>query len=61
MDVSLALALIGSGRSAEVIPHLPRLFQHLNPLIRLMRQQQQQEAAANAAASAAGGEGKPPA
>jgi PleD family two-component response regulator len=40
MDISLALALIGSGRSAEVVPHLPRLLQHLNPLIRLVRQQQ---------------------
>jgi PleD family two-component response regulator len=40
MDISLALALIGSGRSAEVVPHLPRLLQHLNPLIRLIRQQQ---------------------
>jgi two-component system cell cycle response regulator len=40
MDVSLALALIGAGRSAEVVPHLPRLLQHLNPLIRLIRQQQ---------------------
>jgi len=40
MDIGLALALINSGRSAEVIPHLPRLLQHLNPLIRLVRQQQ---------------------
>lgn len=41
MDIGLALALIGSGRSAEVVPHLPRLLQQLNPLIRLIRQQQQ--------------------
>ncbi len=40
MDVSLALALIGSGRAAEVIPHLPRLLQQLNPLLQLVRQQQ---------------------
>jgi hypothetical protein len=40
MDIGLALALINSGRSAEVVPHLPRLLQHLNPLIRLIRQQQ---------------------
>lgn len=40
MDVSLALALIGSGRAAEVVPHLPRLLQHINPLLRLIRQQQ---------------------
>jgi len=42
MDISLALALIGSGRAAEVVPHLPRLIQQLNPLLRLIRQQQQQ-------------------
>ncbi len=41
MDISLALALIGSGRGAEVVPHLPRLIQQLNPLLRLIRQQQQ--------------------
>lgn len=40
MDVTLALALINTGRSAEVVPHLPRLLQHLGPLIRLIRQQQ---------------------
>ncbi len=40
MDISLALALIGSGRGAEVVPHLPRLIQQLNPLLRLIRQQQ---------------------
>jgi hypothetical protein len=40
MDVNLALALIGSGRSAEVVAHLPRLLEQLNPLIRLIRQQQ---------------------
>lgn len=40
MDISLALALIGSGRGAEVVPHLPRLIQQLNPLLRLIRHQQ---------------------
>jgi two-component system cell cycle response regulator len=54
MDVSLALALINAGRSAEVIPHLPRLLQHLNPLIRLIRQQQQLTTRPDPA-----GEGKP--
>jgi hypothetical protein len=45
MDVGLALALIGSGRAAEVVPHLPRLIQHLKPLLRLIRQQQDLSAA----------------
>jgi len=45
MDVGLALALIGSGRAAEVVPHLPRLIQHLKPLLRLIRQQQNLSAA----------------
>ncbi len=45
MDISLALALIGTGRSAEVIPHMPRLLQQLNPLLRLIRQQQTPTAA----------------
>jgi len=45
MDVGLALALIGSGRAAEVVPHLPHLLQHLNPLLRLIRQQQHQDGA----------------
>jgi len=39
MDINLALALIGSGRSAEVVAHLPRLLEQLNPLLRLIRQQ----------------------
>ncbi len=50
MDISLALALIASGRSAEVIPHMPRLLQQLNPLLRLIRQQQTPTAAAPPAA-----------
>lgn len=45
MDIGLALALISSGRSAEVIPHLPRLLQQLNPLLRLVRQHQNQSVA----------------
>lgn len=42
MDVNLALALIGSGRAAEVVAHIPRLLEQLNPLLRLIRQQQNQ-------------------
>lgn len=55
MDISLALALIGSGRGAEVVPHLPRLIQQINPLLRLIRQQQHIAAttAANSAANSA--------
>ncbi len=49
MDISLALALIGSGRAAEVVPHLPRLVQQLNPLLRLIRQQQNAATATPAA------------
>jgi len=40
MDVNLALALIGSGRAAEVVAHIPRLVEQLKPLLRLIRQQQ---------------------
>ncbi len=40
MDIHLALALIASGRGAEVVPHLPRLLDQINPLLRLLRQQQ---------------------
>jgi two-component system cell cycle response regulator len=40
MDVNLALALIRAGRSGEVVAHLPRLIEQLNPLLRLVRQQQ---------------------
>ncbi len=43
MDINLALALISSGRGAEVLPHLARLLQQINPLIRLIRQQQVQD------------------
>ncbi len=49
MDIGLALALIGSGRGAEVVPHLPRLVQQLNPLLRLIRQQQNTASAGAAA------------
>jgi PleD family two-component response regulator len=41
MDIPLALALIGAGRSAEVVPHLPRLIEQINPLLHVIRQQQQ--------------------
>ncbi|SPE32012.1 hypothetical protein SBBP1_60012 [Burkholderiales bacterium] len=44
MDVNLALALIGSGRGAEVVAHIPRLLEQLNPLLRLIRQQSQPSA-----------------
>lgn len=40
MDIHLALALIASGRAAEVVPHLPRLIDQINPLLRLLRQKQ---------------------
>ena len=40
MDVNLALALIRAGRSSEVVTHLPRLLEQINPLLRLFRQQQ---------------------
>jgi len=46
MDVNLALALIGSGRAAEVVAHIPRLLEQLNPLLRLIRQQSQPSASA---------------
>jgi len=45
MDINLALALIASGRSAEVIAHLPRLLEQLNPLLRLIRQQKNKSSA----------------
>jgi diguanylate cyclase (GGDEF)-like protein len=41
MDVNLALTLIRSGRSAEVVPHLPRLVHQLRPLMALVRQQKE--------------------
>jgi two-component system cell cycle response regulator len=45
MDVNLALALIRAGRGGEVVAHLPRLVEQLNPLLRLVRQQQDLQAA----------------
>jgi len=51
MDVNLALALIASGRSAEVISHIPRLLEQLNPLLRLIRQQQNQPSSKRASGS----------
>jgi two-component system cell cycle response regulator len=45
MDINLALALIRAGRGGEVIAHLPRLLEQLNPLLRLVRQQQELQAA----------------
>jgi two-component system cell cycle response regulator len=45
MDINLALALIRAGRSSEVVAHLPRLLDQLNPLLRLVRQQQDLQAA----------------
>ena len=41
MDVNLALTLIRSGRSAEVIPHLPRLVHQLRPLLALVKQEKE--------------------
>jgi two-component system, cell cycle response regulator len=46
MDLNLALALIRAGRGGEVVAHLPRLLDQLNPLLRLVRQQQELQAAA---------------
>jgi two-component system cell cycle response regulator len=45
MDINLALALIRAGRGGEVVAHLPRLLEQLNPLLRLVRQQQELQAA----------------
>jgi two-component system cell cycle response regulator len=45
MDINLALALIRAGRGGEVVAHLPRLLDQLNPLLRLVRQQQELQAA----------------
>jgi len=39
MDVNLALALIRAGRASEVVPHLPKLVDQINPLLKLVRQQ----------------------
>ncbi len=47
MDINLALALIRAGRGGEVVPHLARLIDQLNPLLRLVRQQQELQAAKN--------------
>ena len=45
MDVNLALALIRAGRGGEVVAHLPRLLEQLNPLLKLLRQQQELQTA----------------
>jgi PleD family two-component response regulator len=45
MDINLALALIRAGRGSEVVAHLARLLDQLNPLLRLVRQQQELQAA----------------
>ncbi len=47
MDINLALALIRAGRGGEVVAHLPRLLEQLNPLLRLVRQQQELQSAKN--------------
>lgn len=44
MDISLALALIRAGRAGEVVPHLPRLLDQINPLLKLVRQQRELQA-----------------
>jgi len=41
MDINLALTLIRSGRTTEVVPHLPRLVHQLRPLMALVRQQKE--------------------
>jgi two-component system cell cycle response regulator len=48
MDIGLALALIRTGRAAEVVPHLPRLLQQVAPLLKLVRQQSERRARATA-------------
>lgn len=44
MDINLALALIRAGRAGEVVPHLPRLLEQINPLLKLVRQQRELQA-----------------
>ncbi len=44
MDINLALALIRAGRASEVVPHLPRLLDQINPLLKLVRQQRELQA-----------------
>jgi len=44
MDIGLALALIRAGRAGEVVPHLPRLLDQINPLLKLVRQQRELQA-----------------
>lgn len=44
MDISLALALIRAGRAGEVVVHLPRLLEQINPLLKLLRQQKELQA-----------------
>lgn len=44
MDINLALALIRAGRAGEVVPHLPRLLDQINPLLKLVRQQRELQA-----------------
>jgi hypothetical protein len=43
MDINLALALIRAGRASEVVPHLPRLVEQINPLLKLVRQQKEMQ------------------
>jgi diguanylate cyclase (GGDEF)-like protein len=49
MDINLALALIRTGRAAEVVPHLPRLLQQVAPLLKLVRLQRELQAQATPA------------
>ena len=51
MDINLALALIRAGRAAEVVPHLSRLLEQVNPLLKLVRQQRELQAAGTPEAS----------
>lgn len=48
MDINLALALIRAGRAAEVVPHLSRLLEQVNPLLKLVRQQRELQVPASA-------------
>jgi len=57
MDINLALALIGAGRTNEVIPHLPRLIEQIHPLLHLIKEQQQSLGVGSAAPGTKRGRG----
>jgi diguanylate cyclase (GGDEF)-like protein len=59
LDINLALALIQSGRSAEVVPHLPLLLKRLGPLFRLIHEQQRLVAARSGSGAETSADTKP--